>query len=224
MAAPTAPRQLFNETGHLDESYDGDELPVASTHPSGAIVYAIPDGDYADYARALSKPSTNTTNSDARRLTLVSRPSQNHDSGITLNDAYTGPLDHQNRWNGYMSANQLMESFGGNGRNKDTTVAVPSLPVRLQRNNSRFWHVFNILTFLIACTALAISLAHVAKGNTSGSASTGGVEASAVHGLSRWQEEVTRNLTMIQNNLTALINGLLFLFCKLCFSRLIFSV
>jgi hypothetical protein len=206
MAARDAPRQLFYDFS-VDalraESTDGDGLPQAAPE------YATPDGDYVDYAQ----PPSNATNSGSRRPTVMSQPDRRPGNGTTLNnDAYTGPRHLQSRWNGYMSPSQLKgptDNAGGSGG------AVP-LQARPQRDYSRFWRGFNILTFLIACAALVIVLVHVSK-PTSGSASTiGGVEASAVRGLSTWQEEMAHNLTAVQIDLAALINGLRWYFF-LCF-------
>ncbi len=82
--------------------------------------------------------------------------------------------------------------------------AVPR-SVRPRRDYQRFWHGLNIVTFLVACLALVLVLAHMAKGAASGAASSGGVKASAVYGLPAWQDEVTRNLTTVQSDLAVLI-------------------
>ncbi len=100
-----------------------------------------------------------------------------------------------------------VSQLNGPADNAGGSGAVMPLNVRPQQNCSRFWLGFNILTCLIACVALAISLANASKPSSSAS-TVGGVEASTVRGLSTWQEVVQRNLTAVQSDLAAIINGL----------------
>ena len=210
MATHTTPRQLLYAIpleGHHGESDDYDNLPAVPGQPPNAPVYAAADGDYGEAVQL--RNSNKTTANNVRRQTLLSPPTRASDSSSTVrNSAYTGPAGgcaQQNRWNEYASASTLMEPAG---MNSEKAVSAMPLSVRPRRDYHRFWLGLNIVTFLIACAALAISLAHMARGEASGKAATGGVEASAVNGLPAWQEEVTRNLTTVQSNFAALLNGL----------------
>ena len=120
--------------------------------------------------------------------------------------------EQQNRWDEYLSVKRTMEQpqqhhqqhAGSTREGKSAGMAAQ----RPQHSHERFWRSLNIVTFIMAFVGLALVLAHMAKGDAGSSASSGGVEASSGHGLSAWQEEVTRNLTAVQSDLVALLDGL----------------
>ena len=65
--------------------------------------------------------------------------------------------------------------------------------VHFRHGPSRLWQAFNVLTFVIACTALVVAV--VKPGASSGPSV---VAASAVTGLSSWQQQSEGNITSIQ--------------------------
>ncbi len=190
---------------HEGESDDYDTLSdMPFQPPNAAPVYAVADGDYDLWQWK------NTTSPASSETALVNPPNRASDGNMTVkNAAYTGPPGapvETDKWGEYLTKMQLMEQKESARKSADDRSSPPPI-VSPQHEDQRFWHALNIVTLVVALVTLIVVLAHVAKGGST-SGVGGGVEASMVNGLSAWQEEVMRNLTAVQSDLAALIEGL----------------